>query len=189
MNKLIAVILLAAILIILAILFLPLKVYVSYEKGKLSVSAGMLFFRIKLLKNNKSTQKKVTVDSEEAVTKKTVGLTEKLNSFLEIFPKAARLTKRLITIKPLEIKIITGTTDAALTAISCGALWAVIYNFVGVLACIVNVEDLSLDVSPDYAQSLFQAEGKCIIKSRIAYIIFIAATVLLKLKSRKGKEE
>lgn len=189
MNKLIAVILLAAILIILAILFLPLKVYLSYKNGNLAVSVGILFLKKKLSKKSKIMQNKAMEEDEKVVTDKAVNLTQKMNSFIDVFPKAARLTKKLVTIKPLEIKIATGTGDAALTAISCGALWAVIYNFIGVLACIVNVEDLSCDVSPDYTQSSFTAEGKCIIVSRIAYIIFIAAIVLLKLKSRKGKEE
>jgi len=171
------------------ILFIPVKLSFSYVNGKMDLNADILFFKFRPFKKKIKQKPGNLKEGEKEVTEDVVGFTERLNSFMDVFPFICRLTKKFITAELVEIKIVTGTGDAALTAISCGALWAIIYNMLGVFACVVTLNKTACDISPDYTQNIFTAEGKCIFSTRIAYIIFITVLLLLKFKSRKGKEE
>lgn len=181
----IAVIFSALILFIILIL-LPVKLYISYTNGEISLKIKMLF-EIKL-PSKKRASSSVAEETEKKVTEKAVKLTERINYLKKAFPIAIRLSRKLITCELFEVNIITGTSDAALTAISCGALWAVIYNLIGVFGLVVNLKKHSCNISPNYTECTFKASGKCIISTRIAYIIFIAA-VLNPARVRRNKNE
>lgn len=182
----------AAILIILiCILFLPLKVVASYKEKKTAVRiylGGVRVFRLKLKEKGEKPSK--TPDEKvEKLEKDTRSLGEKIKHFADIFKTAVRLLRRYVSIHNINLKIDVGTGEAATTAVSSGVLWGAIYGLLGIIGSIVYINRHNVKINPVYTNAAFSIEGECIIKSRIAYIIFIAITILIKIKSRKGKEE
>ena len=51
------------------------------------------------------------------------------------------------------------------------------------------IDNHDVEITPVYNETMLSIDGECIIESRIVYIIFIAITILIKINSRKGKEE
>lgn len=180
----------AAILIILiCILFAPLKVKIDFHTNKLR--ATFFLFNIPVFKIKRSQKENSETSSKKSAdfTKETEKLTAKLKRFTDTFRTTVKLLRKFVGIKDLKLVVHVGTGDAALTAISVGALWAVVYRVLGIVGSICYIDNQNVDIIPDYTETAFSLDGDCIIKSRIAYIIFIAITFLMKIKSRKGKEE
>ena len=182
---------LAAILIILiCILFAPLKVKITFTDMKLGVKVYLFNIPVfKLNKNESAMTTKPPAQKAEAFKTKTESLGDRLKRFANTFSTAVKLLRRYVGIKDINFNLIVGTGDAAVTAISVGALWAAVYTVLGIVGNICFIDNQKVEISPDYAKNSFSIDAMCIIKSRIAYIIFIAITILIKIKSRKGKEE
>ena len=85
------------------------------------------------------------------------------------------------------MEILFGTGEAASTAIGIGLLWGAVYGVLGNLGRIIFVNKHDVKINPDYQKATFKIEGKCIIRSRIVYIIIIAITILIKIKFRRNK--
>lgn len=177
------------ILLIICILYAPVETEASF-KGKDA------FVRIKLWgipvlklnprkKKKAESEKKSPEEKAKSFEKKTKSLGERLSSFAKMCTLAVKLLRKYARIKNISVSIRVGTGDAAITAVSAGALWAAVYALLGIVGSIIYIDKHSVDIAPDYGEAHFSAEGKCIIKSRIAYIIIIAITILV----RKGKEE
>ncbi len=178
-----------AIVILICILFLPVKAELLYkEEARLKVSfAGIPVYRRTLKKGKKSG--KAPQEKAGELEKKSQKLGEKIDAFKEFYKLATKLLGRYVKLDDIAIKIDFGTGDAPSTAILVGTLWGVIYGIVGKIGSICEIKKHNVEVIPNYNSAVFSFEGKCIIKSSIAYIIIIAITILMKIKSRKGKEE
>ena len=178
-----------AIVILICILFLPAKIELLYKEGaRLKVSlAGIPVYRRTLKKG----EKKETAPQEKAgeLEKKSKRLGEKIDAFKEFYKLATKLLNRGVKLDDIAIKIDFGTGDAPSTAILIGALWGVLYRLIGKIGSICEIKKHNIEIIPSYNSALFSFEGKCIIKSSIAYIIIIAITILMKIKPRKGEEE
>lgn len=183
----------AAILIILVgILFSPLRIEASYQEKYIPVKifiAGIPVFKLTPKKND---QKK----SDKSPNEKAVKLEndmwtfgERIKHFADLYTTTVRLFKEYVSIDSVKLQINVGTGDAASTAISTGVLWGAVYGLLGIIGSIMYINKHDVHINPVYEKAAFSLDGKCIIKSRIAYIIFIAITILIKIKSRKGKEE
>ena len=185
----------SAIVIILVIFILcaPVAAELSFMEKELLVRVtlwGIPVLKLKPKKKKKETIKNKTPEEKtKSFEKKTKNLGERLRRFAHICKTSARLLRKYTRIKDFSINIRVGTGDAAITAVSTGALWAAVYTLLGIVGTIIYIDRHNVNIIPDYAQSLFNAEGKCIIKSRIAYIIIIAITILIKINHLKGKEE
>ncbi len=181
-------------LVFLLILFLPLKIIASV-KGKEAIIliklGGITVFKFLPGKNKKITEKpKINAeDIVDDISHKSKSLCEKIKFYTELSKLAVKLTRKYILIEYISIKIDIGTSDAPSTAICTGALWSVIYQILGVIGCIMYIKENKVEVTPDFNEAKFYALGKCIIKSRLAYIIFIAIIIFIKIKSLKGKED
>lgn len=182
----------AAILIILiGILFLPLKIEASYGEKYIPVKifiAGIPVFKF----TPKKTQKQPDRSPNEKAVKLekdmwTIG--ERIKHFADLYTTTVRLLKKYVSIDSVKLQIDVGTGDAASTAISTGVLWGAVYGLLGIIGSIMYINKHDVHINPVYEKAEFSFDGKCIIKSSIAYIIFIAITILIKIKSRKGKEE
>ena len=182
---------------IILILFAPLRLILSFENSDFRakvVLAGIPVYTYKGKKDKKSIDEAVE-DRVKLLEKDTLSLGEKIKGLVGASRLAARLLGKYTSIKNFSLKLLIGTGDAATTAVSVGLSWAAIYNLLGIVGRIVYIDNHSVEISPDYSGQVFSAEGKCIIKSRIVYIIIIAITILLKIKSRnhpsmeKGKED
>lgn len=185
------ILILAVILILLAfLLFGPLKAVVSYKDGKTEIKVYLFNFIVFKKGDRKaSAKKKEKKPDSKQFEEKTKSFTKKLKEFISIYKTAVKLLKKYVTAEKFRLDITVGTGDAALTAISTGALWAAVYGMLGVIGNIVYIGKHNVQIVPDYANTVFSADGECIIKTRPVYIIIIVITILMKIKSLKGKEE
>lgn len=180
----------AILVILVIILFAPLRVKITFKEMKMEVVASIFNLPVfKLIKKKDAEKKKPAEEKTAELTENTESLFVKLNRFKDVFGNTVRLLRRFVGISDISLNLSIGTGDAALTAISTGALWAAIYRVIGVLGNICYIDNHNVEITPNFTESQFSLNAQCIIKSRIAYIIFIAITILAKTKPRKGKEE
>ncbi len=110
--------------------------------------------------------------------------------FLDPFRRALR---RLLKINELNVVVRAGTDDAAKTAVYSGALWGVAGNLLGLISRFVTIERQNIDIVPAFNETVFTAEGDCIIRTSLANIIGAAAIAAwaylkFKLKNRRNKK-
>lgn len=99
----------------------------------------------------------------------------------------ARLLLRLLVIERLEWKSVVGMGDAMSTALLNGALWAFKGCLVSWLSRQANLQQLDLNVKPDFSEKSFESRMHCIFKIRLVHIIFmIACLLVLKASERRG---
>ena len=183
----------AAILIILiCILYLPLKIEVSYKETRLTVRAffaGIPVFKLNPKGKEKDSSPRTPEEKVKKMEKDTLSFGEKIKHFADIFKTTVKLLRKYVSFDNVNLQIDVGTGEAATTAVSTGILWGAVYGLMGIIGSIMYINRHNVQINPVYARPEFSLNAKCIIKSRIAYIIFIAITILIKIKSRKGKEE
>lgn len=174
--------------ILICILFLPIKAELLYkEQAKLKVSfSGIPIYR-KTLKKGEKQKDKLPREKAQKLEKNSQKLGEKIDAFREFYKFTTKLLNRYVKLDEIMMKIELGTGDAPTTAISTGALWGVVYGLIAKIGSICEIKKHHVEINPNYNGAVFSFEGKCIIKSSIAYIIIIAITILIKIKSRKGK--
>lgn len=179
-----------ALVILIFILFLPVKAELLYkEQARVKVYfSGIPIYRKTLKKGDKDKNKNPEEKSQK-LEKNSLKLGEKIDAVREFYKLTTKLLNRYVKLEEIAMKVELGTGDAPTTAISIGALWGVLYGLIGKIGTICEIKKHNVEINPNYNGAVFSFEGKCIIKSSIAYIIIIAITILMKIKSRKGKEE
>lgn len=185
----------AVLIILICILFLPLKVEVSYKEKKLKIVVFIMGIPVNKItpaiksKKKESTSKENSPKRVEEVEKDVLTFGEKIEHYAEIYNNTVKLLRKYAAIDKVDLIIDVGTGDAATTAVGTGLLWSAAYRLISIIGSIMYINKHRVEINPIYTNTVFSLDGKCIIKSRIAYIIFIAITILMKIKSRKGKEE
>ena len=171
------------------ILLLPVKTRIVFDEGKLKAYINVLCFKIKLKKKGKASRKKSSSSKNEEVlfTDKIINMNQKLMAYYDIYVKTSKLTKKYFNVKKFVVNITVGTGDAALTAVSAGSLWGIVYNFIGALGNFLYIDNPDVTITPDYNETEFKSDAECIISTRIVYIIFIMISILIKHK--KSQEE
>ena len=184
---------LGIIAIIVLLLFLPLKIVFYYHEKVFSTKVFVLGVRVfKHSPKPKDKKNKKKDNPEETVKKaeKSVGkLGERIRHYASVSKKATTLTRKYVKIKSIRLRMNLGVGDAPLTAISTGIMWGHVYTLMGIIGSIMYIDNHDVEITPVYNETVLSIDGECIIKSRIVYIIFIAITILIKINSRKGKEE
>ena len=184
--------------ILILILFAPLKLVLSFKNTDISAKLSLAGIPVYVKKSdsakkeNKSSKKNVdeTIeDKVKSIEKDALSFGEKIELLVTVFKTTAKLAGRYVTIKDLKLAISVGTGDAASTAVGTGILWAAVYNLIGIVGRIIPIDSHSVEISPDYGEENYQADGVCIFKSRVAYIIIILITILLNINPKKGKED
>lgn len=170
-------------------MLLPVRVYFRYN-GKLSFAVSVCGIKIKPFKRKKkaaqeSEKKESAPEKEKRFTEETATLSQRITGFTDKFNAAARLTKRFLRVESFAVQITVGTGGAPSTAVSVGVLWAAVYNVIGLLSGALYLSDPKVEITPDYNNAVFKPYAKCIISTRIVYIILIGIVIL----TRKGKEE
>lgn len=165
------------------ILFLPVKIETGFENKNTFLEIYIGKFRVH--KNQKKRKAEPREPQKEAgeFEKKTKSFTKKIKEFSSLCTRAARLLKKYVHLEEISLDVTLGTGDAPTTAIGTGGLWAVSYALVGAVGKIMQPEKYNVLVTPDYSETKFRAKGKCILKSRIVYIIIIAISILTKIKA------
>ena len=185
-----AIAIISVILILLILLLIaPVKVLIQYENEKLKLNVFLYGIKVFSLKKEEASPPKEPEEKVEKFEKDTKKLSLKFSDTLNLCKTAVRLLRKYVSVKCVELRINVGTGDAASTAISTGILWAAVYNLLGIVGRIMYIDKHTVEISPVYVGQVFDATGKCIIKSRVVYIIIIAISILFKIKSLKGKEE
>lgn len=185
----------AILIILICILFLPLKVEVSYKEKKLKIVVFITGIPVCKISPDIKSKKKENPSKEdsskrvEELEKDVLTFGEKIKHYAEIYTNTVKLLRKYVAIDKVDLKIDVGTGNAATTAIGTGILWSAAYRLISIIGSIMYINRHHVEINPIYTNTAFSLDGKCIIKSRIAYIIFIVITILMKIKSRKGKEE
>ena len=87
----------------------------------------------------------------------------------------------------VELKWITefGFEDAAITGITNGLLWSIKNTVLGILLNNRRVNDIYINIVPDFEGKKFEMDFNCIIKNKTVYIIIVGLYVLI---TKKGGE-
>lgn len=180
-----------AVIIIAFILCAPVRAELAFKDKK---AWGRIFlWKIPIYKKSVKEKKgegKTKNSPEEKVKtfeKSSKKLSERIKEFSELRRSTVRLIKKYIRLENVSVEILFGTGEAASTAIGIGLLWGAVYGVLGNLGRIIFVNKHDVKINPDYQKATFKTEGKCIIRSRIVYIIIIAITILIKIKFRRNK--
>jgi len=113
-----------------------------------------------------------------------------LFSKLELIPEYFSLLNRVLrymVVKRVDWRTSLGLDDAMNTALSSGGLWALKGIIISVLSSKSSIEDLILDVQPDYANIGLGSRFECIFKLRLVHIIIIGIYLLSFLIKRNIK--
>lgn len=184
---------LGIIAIIVLLLFLPLKIVFSYDEKVFSTKVFVLgvqvFKHSPKTKNNKDKKKDNTEETVKKAEKSVGKLGERIRHYASVSKKATSLARKYAKIKSIRLRMKIGTGDAPSTAISTGIMWGQAYTLIGIIGNIMYIDKHDVEITPVYNENVLSLDGECIIESRIVYIIFIAITMLIKINSRKGKEE
>lgn len=192
-------------LIVLTVLFAAITLKITYHDGNadavLTVFGSLIKIRLneflqKRLEQNKKgghgeDEKKENEEKDEDKRKNLLG---GINNAFEIIARAKRtleksrrFVRRRLCIKRLAVHIDYSMADAALTGITAGTLWALLYQLFALLTIIAAADSHDFAVNPVYDEHFFfKADAECIIKFRIANIIGILLCLLHNYKkSRK----
>ena len=189
------IILFAVLILFMGILFLPLRVSIKYN-NKLSYSLSLGGIPVPMPEGNKKKHRKQKEkeseadkkeDSHEDFSDKLEKSAGRISKYIDILKAALHLTKKYIHMDKLTVQISSGTGEAASTAVSIGILWGSVYSVIGLIGQIITMEAPVININPDYEKASFKAYAKCIISTRIVYIIFIGIIILFK-SVRKDKE-
>lgn len=175
-------------ILIICILYASLRAELSF-KGKEFVIKVFLFgipvYKIQPKGEKDKTEKKAPQKEAEDFKKGTISLKEKIARFADVCKTTVRLLRKYASVEEINLSINVGTGDAAITAVSTGALWAVVYSLLGTVGSVVYIKKHNVAINPCYQQSVFEAEGKCIFKSRLVHIISIVITIYMKVNHLK----
>lgn len=181
----------AAVIILIFILCAPVRAQLSFKDQK--ASGKVYIWKIPIYKKSvkeKKEEGKTKNPPEEKVKtfeKSSKKLSERIKEFSELRRSSVRLIKKYVKLENVSVEILFGTGEAASTAIGIGLLWGAVYGVLGNLGRIIFVNKHDVKINPDYQKATFKTEGKCIIRSRVVYIIIIAITILIKIKFRRNK--
>jgi hypothetical protein len=178
--------LIIVLVIILAILFLRLMVYVSYYDGILTLKVGIQGLYMTLMPRKKP--KKEKKEKKEKVPKpphiayepeREKGKTD-IPALLEcIFDALSRLPKLFkgIHIVTLRADVVVSSPDAAKTAETYGKFCFILNTAYALLCRIFTVKDFSINLGPDFTSEKTTAQGEIKISTCIWAILSVAIPI------------
>ena len=196
------------ILLILFALFAAINVRFTYRDGKadmeISIFGSLIKFRprakaLSRIAAGKKDKHRKTEDEEDKngdndgdKRKKTL---DGINDIFEFIGRVKRtcvksrpFVRKRFVIKKLAVHIEYSMADAALTGITSGALWSLMYQTFGLLSTVASAEKPDFEVKPVYEERfLFNTEAECILRLRIANIIGILLCVIHNYRAAKQK--
>ena len=194
------IILCAFVLLFITLLFLKIKVEISFEKSKekkaktlVSISfLGGKFKKIFDFSKEKEPKKKKENEEKLSFTQKVKKYHENLIMLRYIWSKSKKTVRKNIFAKKLEFSVTLGTDDASSTGIAVGSLWALVYTAIGFISDVIRICVPDVSITPDYENECFEAKLHCIIEASPANIISIAARLLIsyyRIKKQTKKEK
>ncbi len=199
-----AVLCIAALIILLVLfaLFVAINVKFTYHDGKadmeLSIFGSLIKFRPRAETLSRLAAGRDRDGKRDRHKKGAVGKEDKsdgdkrkkaLDGINDIFELIGRVKKTYVksrpfgrkrfVIKKLTVHIEYSMADAALTGITAGALWSLMYQTFALLSTVASAAKPDFEVKPVYEERfLFNTEAECILRLRIANIIGILLCVI-----------
>ncbi len=106
-----------------------------------------------------------------------------LKKYFDVFREVIQYIIEKIKFDSLKLDSKFGIGDAALTGIAYGTLWTIIGVFLNALFSNKDIKNLSVNLYPDFNETILEIDFFCIIKLKIAHIIIAGvkgAKVLIK---------
>lgn len=186
-----ALIIAVAVIVFLVVIGLSdINIYYSFSHkenentSKLMLKIWFLKFKIPVKKDNKETEdlKELKEKKSEFKIKYYFRLIDYLKTDFKKF--LLYLKDKTVKIQKLDINIVFGFCDAAVTGIATGVINGTVYSALGFLHHNFNLKEFNVDVKPDFEHEAFEALIKGNIKIKIMYI-FGTAFLVLKLLIKK----
>ncbi len=140
-------VLIAVILILLVVLFLPINLNIFYN-GNFCISVKVLFFKfvIPLEKDEKKSKKK----PKKSVKTKGEGFGKKLSNLLDTIKTVKKIALKSISIKLFKAHIKVSTDDPCDTALLFGSVNALCYAIYDIISAHTKVSKTDIDITADY---------------------------------------
>ncbi len=185
-------IILGVLAIILALLFVPLKLFISFDED---LKANITYFGFKIktdkpLKKSSSSEK--NSNNQENILKKLYSensFKEFLNiifSFLKTVFNQLKFIIKHIRIYNFDLKIWVATEDAAKTAIEYGVVSTAVYNFLQFVSGIANLKLKKVDIYSDFESKKSKVIFSSSVKISPIFLIISAIIILKNLSNLKG---
>lgn len=170
------------------LLFMPLRVIISYESKKAELKLKFGLFEFKPKSKSKLRGKKAKSD-ERALGKEKQDdnlLPDKITNMLSAFYETSGAVKRAVRIERLEFSAVYGSGDAAATGFLVGIAYAEIYKLIGIISCVFTVVPPVITISPYYGDDpKLDIDFHAIVKTNAAKAIYTAVKFIKKYKSYK----
>lgn len=163
------------VLIIMTILFWPLYIVIDFKKKEnntfniqLTALKGLIKYKIynekKMLERKKQNK---NIKNKEVQIKKYLLYYNQYKKIISFFLRKGSL-KKLYWVTSV------GTEDAALTGIYTGILWAIKNSIISIFINKTEVDEIYINVHPDFNNKKFEIIFNCIIKCNLVYIIIVS---------------
>lgn len=159
-------------LLVLIIALVKLSIHITFHHSKEQsiIYIQALIYKWKIYK------KELKLEQNEDKQINYLNFREEILRFIRSIPIVYRNVTHFLSMIELsffEWKTKGGTGDAVTTGISTGAAWAVKGIIIGFLReHMKKVDDLIVDVTPDYQKSFIQTDIRCMISIRLGKAIY-----------------
>ena len=197
-------IVLTMIVFLFLLLFFAIRIHFIYHDNETSITVQYLFVKIDILKwagkRKKKQELKEKIQPKPPREPEKAEPQTKIRDIFEHFEKIFAYVKREFSIfrkrvvfDRLSFCVAFSTGDAAKTAISYGAVCALVYNFFSFFTYNFKIKDQNITVVPYYTDPYFQADCQCSLSIRLIWVVgmaFIVAWAAVDILSKiKGKHK
>ena len=194
---------LAIVIFVFIILLLFSKITLSFNAEKSKGQKLKTYYKIKFFgglfsikKSVKPHEKKPKEKVKEQTKEDDVGFLKRIKdnyktfcAFKYAYKNNSLKLKKSIYAKKINLHIDFGFGDAMTTGILTGALWTGIYNVISFIASVITIAEPNINIVPNYNQNKYSVKLECIITSRLANLIAVAASLGLSyLKFTKKRQ-
>ena len=180
--------------LLLFLLFVPIRLYAAYQNKSYALKLHFAGITINLkrfinkgLPGNKKQKAKhePTQMQEKKLAQKITDIYNKVVYIKNVYNASSKAISKGFITQNIEVVISFGTSDAALTGMLTGAMWALLYELLGLLTILSTVKEHKFNVDSVYDRFVFDATAKVTFKIKLISAIRILITVLYNLKKYK----
>ncbi len=187
------IVLAVVVLLLLFLLFVPIRLNAAYQNKDYTLEVCVAGIKINLKKfinkgrgtKNKEEKSEQQEHGEQKLLHKINDIYNKVVYIKNVYNASSKtISKRFIT-QNIEASICFGTSDAAVTGMLTGAIWALMYELLGLLTILSAVDNHSFNVDSVYDRFALEITAKVTFKIKLVSVIRILITVLYNLKKYK----
>ncbi len=184
----------ALVFIVAFVLFVPVRVDVGYQSNDYSLKLKVLgrCFNLKKLLSGGNAKKTKTHTQAEQPDEADKKLIQKINDiylkvsyFKNVYNASSKTINKSFITENIGADISFGTSDAALTGMLTGAVWALCYEALGLLSILSTVKSHKFNVDSVYDRCIFEARAEAVFKITVFGALKIAISVLYNVKKYK----